>query len=124
GVRKTVDATEEQFAQLETGIRDMAQRLPATASEIALVGEAAGQLGIKTDNLLEFTEVMIGLGEATTMSSDQAATELARLANITKMNQADFDKLGSSIVALGNNFATTEGEITEMALRLAGAGSQ
>src|SRR5690606_10371551 len=51
GVRKTVDATEEQFAQLETGMRDMAQRLPATASEIALVGEAAGQLGIKTENL-------------------------------------------------------------------------
>lgn len=124
GVRKTVDATEEQFGELEKGIRDMAQRLPATASEIALVGEAAGQLGIKTDNLLEFTEVMIGLGEATTMSSDQAATELARLANITKMNQADFDKLGSSIVALGNNFATTEGEITAMALRLAGAGAQ
>jgi phage-related minor tail protein len=124
GVRKTVDATEAQFEELEKGIRDMAKRLPASASEIALVGEAAGQLGIKTESLLDFTEVMIGLGEATTMSSDQAATELARLANITKMNQGDFDKLGSSIVALGNNFATTEGEITAMALRLAGAGSQ
>ncbi|WP_422385643.1 phage tail tape measure protein, partial [Enterococcus cecorum] len=30
----------------------------------------------------------------------------------------------SSIVFLGNNFATTEREITEMGLRLAGAGKQ
>lgn len=124
GVRKTVDATEEEFAVLSDGIRGMAKVMPAAATEIALVAENAGQLGIRTDAILGFTEVMIGLGEATTMSSDQAATELARLANITKMNQGDFDRLGSSIVALGNNFATTEGEITSMALRLAGAGSQ
>ncbi|URN94556.1 MAG: phage tail tape measure protein [Candidatus Pristimantibacillus lignocellulolyticus] len=124
GIRKTVDATEEQFAVLEQGVRDMSKEMPASAAEIALVGEAAGQLGIKTDNILSFTEVMIGLGEATTMSSEQAATELARLANITKMPQTEFSNLGSSIVALGNNFATTEGDITSMAMRLAGAGSQ
>ena len=35
----------------------------------------------------------------------------------------DFDKLGSSVIELGNNFATTESEISDMALRLAGAGT-
>ena len=34
----------------------------------------------------------------------------------------DFDRLGSTVVDLGNNFATTEAEIVAMALRLAGAG--
>src|SRR5690554_1319982 len=42
GVRKTVDATEAQFAELETGIRGMAKELPASASEIANVAAAAG----------------------------------------------------------------------------------
>ncbi|GAB0170552.1 phage tail tape measure protein [Lysinibacillus sp. CTST325] len=124
GVRKTVDASEQEFDALEKGIRDMAKQMPVAATEIATVGEAAGQLGIKKENILGFSETMIKLGTATNMSSDQAATALARLANITKMNQGDFDKLGSSIVALGNNFATTESEITDMALRLAGAGAQ
>lgn len=124
GVRKTVDATEEQFAELEDDIRNMAKNMPESASEIAGVAEAAGQLGIETDNIKGFTETMVMLGDATNLTSEEAATQLARLANITGMSQGDFDKLGSSIVACGNNFATTEAEITAMSLRLAGAGSQ
>lgn len=124
GVRKTVDATEAEFAMLEEGIRQMAKELPASAVEIAGVAEAAGQLGIKTENILGFTRVMIDLGEATNMSAEEAATSLARLANITGMPQAEFDKLGSVVVDLGNNFATTEKEIVDLGLRLAGAGAQ
>ena len=124
GVRKTVDATEEQFAQLEKSIRDMAKSMPESASQIAQVAEAAGQLGIKVQNIESFTKSMVMLGDSTNMTSDEAATALARLANITGMPQTQFDKLGSVIVALGNNFATTESEITAMGLRLAGAGHQ
>lgn len=124
GVRKTVDATEEQFAQLEKSIRDMSKSMPESASQIAQVAEAAGQLGIKMENIEAFTKSMVMLGDSTNMTSDEAATALARLANITGMPQTQFDKLGSVIVALGNNFATTESEITAMGLRLAGAGHQ
>ena len=124
GVRKTVDATEAQFARLEQGIRNMAKEIPASANEIAGVAEAAGQLGIATDHILSFTRTMIDLGESTNMSADDAATALARLANITQMPQSEFDRLGSTVVALGNRLATTEAEIVNMGLRLAGAGSQ
>lgn len=124
GVRKTVDATEEELQAISQGIRQMAQEIPAAATEIAAVAEAAGQLGIETDNILLFTRTMIDLGEATNLTGEQAATALARLANITQMPQEQFDRLGSTIVALGNNLATTEAEIVEMALRIAGAGAQ
>ncbi len=124
GVRKTVDTTEEKFAELSEGIRAMSREIPASAVEIAGVVEAAGQLGIQTDNILGFTRVMIDLGEATNLSADEAATALARFANITQMSQGDFDRLGSTIVALGNNLATTEAEIVSMGMRLAGAGTQ
>jgi len=124
GVRKTVDASEKEFAALEQGIRNMAKEMPASAAEIAGVAEAAGQLGIKTENILDFTKTMINLGVATNMSSEEAAASLARLANITQMPQSEFDRLGSTVVELGNNLATTESEIVEMGLRLAGAGNQ
>lgn len=124
GVRKTVDASEAEFATLSKGIRNMAKELPAAASDIAQVTEAAGQLGIRKESLLSFTRTMVDLGVATNMSADEAATALARFANITNMSQGDFSKLGSTVVDLGNNFATTESEIVEMSLRLAGAGAQ
>ena len=124
GVRKTVDGTEKQFAELRESILEMSKTMPESASSIAGVAEAAGQLGIEVDNIDGFTKAMVMLGDSTNMSSEQASTSLARLANITGMSQKDFDRLGSVIVALGNNLATTESEITEMGLRLAGAGSQ
>ena len=122
GVRKTVDATEEEFAVLRKGIRDMAKEMPASASQIAQVVEAAGQLGIHNENILEFSKVMIMLGESTNLAATDAAMALARFANITQMSQKDFDRLGATIVHLGNNLATTEREIVEMAMRIAGAG--
>ncbi|WP_253294640.1 phage tail tape measure protein [Anaerocolumna aminovalerica] len=124
GVAKTVDATEEQLATLKQGIIDMSKEIPASTTVISGVAEAAGQLGIETENILDFTKVMIDLGNSTNLSAETAASSLAKYANVTGMSQKDFDKLGSVIVDLGNNFATTEADIVSMATRLAGAGSQ
>jgi len=124
GVRKTVDATEEELSSLEQGIRDLSKEVPASALEISAVAEAAGQLGIQTPNILEFSEAMIAMGEATNLTSDEASTSLAQFANITQMDQSNFERLASSIVAVGNAGASTEKDVTNMALRLAGAGNQ
>lgn len=124
GVEKTVDGTEEQLQELKQGIRDMAKELPSTTTEISAVAEAAGQLGIKTENVLDFSKAMIDLGNSTNLTADEAASQLAKFANIMQMSQKDFDKLGSAIVDLGNNFATTEADIVNMSMRLAGAGKQ
>lgn len=122
GVRKTVNATEEEFDALSKGIRELSKEIPINVNELNRIAEAAGQLGIATGNILGFTETMAELGVATNLTAEQAAVSLARLANITGLPQTEFDKLGSAIVALGNNFATTESEIVDFALRIAGAG--
>lgn len=123
GVYKTVEGTPEQLQAISDGVKEMATEIPATTTEIAAVAEAAGQLGIATDDVLSFTRVMIDLGESTNLTADEAATALARFANITGTAAEDYERLGSVIVGLGNNFATTEAEITEMATRLASAGT-
>lgn len=125
GVTKTVDGTKEQMQELKEGIISLSEdAVPASKEEIAAVAEAAGQLGIKTDKVLSFSKAMIDLGESTNMGAETAATELAKFANITNMSQSNFNRLGSTIVALGNNFATTESDISAMAMRLAAAGTQ
>lgn len=123
GVEKTVDGTTEQLSALRQGILDMAEEIPASTTEIAAVAEAAGQLGIATDDVLDFTRVMIDLGEATNLSADDAASALAKFANITGTTADEYSNLGSTIVDLGNKFATTERDIVEMATRLASAGT-
>ncbi|WP_298030290.1 phage tail tape measure protein [uncultured Dysosmobacter sp.] len=123
GVSKTVDGTPEQLAAIRDGIRQMSTEIPATTTEIAAVAEAAGQLGIASEDVLAFSRVMLDLGESTNLSADEAATALARFSNIAGTSAADYDRLGSVIVGLGNHFATTEAEITEMATRLASSGT-
>lgn len=123
-VKKTVDGSEGQLAKLDSDIRGMAKTMPQSASEIAGVASAAGQLGVATDNISGFTKTMLMLGDSTNLSSEEAATALARFANVTGMGANEYSKLGSTIVALGNNFATTESEIVDMGTRLASAGSQ
>lgn len=124
GVKKTVDATPKQLSKMRQEIRDMSKEIPMAATEIAGIAESAGQLGIKTKNITKFTKTMADLSVSTNLTSEEAASSLAKFANVTKMNQQDFDRLGASIVDLGNHFATTEADIVKMGTRLAGAGSQ
>lgn len=123
GVAKTTNLTDEELAAMADSIRSLSTEIPVTAEEISAVAEAAGQLGIQKDALLDFTETMVQLGTATNMTADEAATALARFANITGTGADEYGRLGATIVDLGNNFATTEQEITEMATRLASAGT-
>ncbi|TET54754.1 MAG: phage tail tape measure protein, partial [Actinobacteria bacterium] len=120
GVRKTVNATEKEFSSLKKQLTDMSREIPVATSEIFGIAEAAGQLGIKTKDIASFTKVIADLKATTNL--EEPAADLARFANITDIASNDFGRLGSTIVDLGNNFATTESEIVEMSMRLGAAG--
>lgn len=124
GVRKTVDATEAEFAKLSQGFRDMASEIPVSVNELNRVGEAAGQLGIKKEDILQFTRTMADLGVTTNLTADEAATATAQIQNIFGAAGKDVDRFGATLVALGNAGASTEKDIINMGLRIAGAGQQ
>ncbi len=124
GVTKTVNGTDAELAQLEAGLRNLAKTLPATHTEIAGVAEAAGQLGVATEDILSFTKTMIDLGETTNLTAEDAATAIAQMANVMGTSGDDIDNLGAALVALGNDGASTERQILEMAQRIAGVGAQ
>ena len=123
GVRKTVEATEEEFAQLSKALIEMSKVIPVAASELAGIQEIAGQLGVRgVKNLTKFTETVAKIAVTTNLTREAAATNFARIANIMQIPLRNVDRMGAAIVDLGNNFATTEAEISEFANRIAGAG--
>ena len=119
GVRKTVDATEEEFEALNETLKDM--ETPTTFEELAHIMELGGQLGIAQENLAWFTETMDKLAVSTNLTSEEAATLWAQFANITWMDMKNIDRWGSTIVKLGNNMATTEADIVNFSSRIAAA---
>ncbi len=125
GVMKTVDETANTtYDDLKKSINEIAKTTASSQNEIAATMEIAGQLGVSADDITEFTKVMVMLGDTTNLSSEEAASSIARFANVTGMSLKDVDKLGSAVVDLGNNYATTEADIMSMAQRLSGAGAQ
>lgn len=125
GVKKTVTATDQELAVLRNDIREMARdNMPTSAVELSAIAEAAGQLGIQTENIAEFTKTMADMKVTTDLASEEAAEDFAKFANITEMEQKKFSNLGSTVVALGNSMATTESATVGMGMRIAAAGKQ
>jgi TP901 family phage tail tape measure protein len=129
GIRKTVDGVVGSTGELtaaglaiQQGMRDMAKEIPVSVNELNKVGEAAGQLGIKKDDILQFTRTMADLGVTTNLTAEEAASATAKIQNIFGAAGKDVDRFGATLVALGNDGASTEKDIIEMGLRIAGAG--
>ncbi|KKN73402.1 hypothetical protein LCGC14_0401050 [marine sediment metagenome] len=133
GVAKTTDGLVDDMGRLtqvgseiRTGFRDLAKEVPIAVEELLKIGELAGQLGIPKNALIDFTETVAALGETTNLTTEAAATSLARLGNIYQVKSENMaestSQVGSALVALGNQFATNEADIISFAERIAGAG--
>lgn len=123
-VKKTVDGTEEQYQQLKESAIEFSKTNAVSASQIMDIQSLGAQLGFAIEELDEFGRVVSGLDIATNMDAETAGTELAQFANIVDMGHDKISNYGSAIVGLGNNMATTESDISHMAMRLAAAGHQ
>lgn len=119
GVQKTVDGTPDQLDGIRDGLIGLSQVMPTSASQLADIAANAGQLGIAAPDVLEFTKVVAQLGETTDLDFNSAAQSLARFLNITGSGAAAIGPVSDSLVALGNNTATTESQIVNFGTRLA-----
>lgn len=113
GVKKTIDASSWQFQGLKKELKDLTTQIPLSFEEIAKIAELGWQLGIARKDIKDFTKTVANLWTSTNLSTEAAATSLARIANVFQLPASEYEKLGNVIVQLGNNFATTESEIVD-----------
>ena len=130
GVRKTVDATEEQYQALKDAAIEYSKVNAISATDVLNAEALGGQLGVARTNLMDFATVVTGLDLSTNLNLEDAAINLAQFANLTNMSKLDTENLalayqsyGNTIVELGNNLATTESDISAMAQNIASAGT-
>lgn len=122
-VRKTTNLSNAEIEKLARSAQNLSTKQPVTAETLLNIEALGAQLGVAHGKLESFAEVVSGLDIATNMDFETAGKEMAQFANITQMSQDQFKNYGSTIVDLGNHLATTESDISSMALRLAGAGT-
>lgn len=123
GVRKTVDASEPEFAAMAKQFRELAKTIPINVNELNRLGEAAGALGIPKAQIVDFARVMAMVGVTTNVTSQQAAESIAKIQNIFGAAGQDTERFASTLVDLGNKGASTEQDILALALRIASAGN-
>jgi len=123
GVKKTIETTEQGYARLSEEMIAMSEIVPISAANIARIAELGGQLGISQQNVVGFARTIADLRVSTDLAGDASVLLFAQLANIARVDEKDFGRLGSAIVELGNNSRTTESMILNMAKRIAAAGT-
>lgn len=122
GVAKTVEATDEELAKIQKGLLDLSKQIPVNFEQLSDLARLAGQFGIATGDIVEFTRVMALLSVTIDdLDIEAAASALARLATILQVPNEQFINLGSTLTDLGNKFASAEGDILNLSTRIAGA---
>ena len=121
GVRKTVNDSEENLKKIEWGLIGMSKTIPMAVKELWGIAELGGQLWVPTEDLLKFTDTTAKIAVSTNLASEAAANDFAIISSITQEPIQNIDRMGSTVVALGNNFETTESKIVNFATNIAGA---
>lgn len=122
-MRKTVNGTETDFEGLREAAIDFSTTHVTSADQILEIQAIGGELGISTDNLKEFAEVVSNIDVATDLNAEDAAAVLGHLSNITRDTADNMQGFSDSLVRLGNNGASTETDIANVAERIGSMGS-
>lgn len=122
-MRKTVDGTETQFENLRQAAIDFSKTHVTSADQLMSIMAIGGELGVATDDLQAFAETVSNLDVATNLDTETAASSLGKLANITHMTADEYDNYSDALVRLGNNGASTEDQIVDIATRIGSMGT-
>lgn len=127
GVGKTMDISGKELQGMGKKFQIMGRTVPIATNELLGIASAGAQLGVGAQDIEGFTKTIADMGLATDLSTDQAAMGMAQFmasmgktSATTKNYNEDVSRLGSTIVDMGNHFATGETAILEMGQRLVG----
>lgn len=120
-VKKVVDFTgDDDVKNFSNQIIGLSRTIPLSVNELAQITASGGQLGIKKENLMDFTQTAAKMGVAFDMSAKDAGDNMATLMNIFGMGVKEVGDLGDTINHISNKSASTANKIVNTVGRIAG----
>lgn len=124
-VKKKVDLPDgETFNGLEKQISQMAIAYGRTYEEVAGIVAEAGAAGIAFKDLAEFTKLSTKASIGWDMSTQEAASQLAKIRAATQWTIPELELFADKVNALGDGSASKEKDIIEMFQRSGAAAKE
>jgi len=118
-MRKTVDATEDQYKKLYDAAMEYSQTHVTSADTMLEMEALAGQVGISADALQNFAEVAANLDVATDIDADEIALKMGQMVNVmSDLDEKNVQGFADALVDLGNKMPAQESSIMQVAQRL------
>ncbi len=105
-------------------LKALSREIPITATGLAEITAAGGQLGISANDLPAFTTTVAKMATAFDMLPDQAGDAMAKLANVYLMPITEMASLGDAINHLSDNTAAKARDIVPVLQRVGGTAKQ
>ena len=122
GLRDENGRLTESFYQMSDSIVQMSKRIPMTVDEIGQITAAAGQAGIVSEDLMQFTETAAKMGIAFDTTAEQAGEWMATWRTAFSMSQKEVEALGDQINYLGNTTSENTLKLSGVVTRIGALG--
>eukprot|EP00903_Cladosiphon_okamuranus_P001614 g1612.t1 len=123
-VNKVVDFdTPDGLKQMSADILALSREIPVAATGIAEIVAAAGQAGMKGDELLAFAKLAAQVGVAFDLSADQTGESLAKIKTALGLTVEQTSELADVLNHLSNNSASSASDLLDFMRRVGSAGT-
>lgn len=122
------DFAQVQRTTLETGaasdalredLMNLAEAIPLAFGDLTKIAALGAQLGVPTEALAEFTDVVAKFSASTGVAAEEAGAAFGRIGSAFNLHEEDYNNLGSAIAEVGVSSAATETEIIAITQQLA-----
>lgn len=122
-LRKTLNATENEYQDLRDAAIEFSQTHVTSAETMLEMEALAAQVGIAADELQRFAETAANLDIATDIDAEDIALKMGQMVNVMDDLTGDnVDQFADALVRLGNNMPAQESAILNISQRLSSFG--
>jgi len=118
-VFNATDKSTRAVSRLRNELVELSTSIPVGFADLAQIATLAGQLNVAEERVASFTGTVAKFSATTDVTIDAAATAFGRLDALVQGVDGQFEKLASSILAVGVNSVATESDIIAISAQIA-----